>query len=315
MFVYLYYNILLNYIIIMFCAVLYGEIRTIEQCLPSIKRLFRDILNVDFYVIINKSKGAELDYNYYEKLIKEKLNPKSYELIDMSQRELCLFQRNKEIYKNKTVYTNKLSFEEYSKLSYNRNLYTNEELKTMNAPIQELILGAENVCSYPHNQYIEDYMLNIAFKNVPLEKYTHVFRLRSDVIWFEDYNSQQTNMNSLDSYNGNINLLNFNNLKQLIYDNIKDNKIIVSGLHNITYYNMHLPCAHAQLMPILLFKNYIEFYNDNNIDKILEQIEKYPVLYNDWGGEVQQQKVFQDLKYEINDNLFFKNYSCILRKK
>jgi hypothetical protein len=299
----------------MFCAVLYGEIRTIEQCLPSIKRLFRDILNVDFYVVINKTKRAEIDYNYYERLIKDKLDPKSYELIDMSQNELCLFQRNKNIYQNKRVHTNKISFEEYSKFSYNKNLYTNEELKRMNAPIEELVLHTEDVCRYPYNQYIEDYMLNIAFKNVPLEKYTHVFRLRSDVIWFEDYYSQQTNINCLDTYNANINSLNFDNLKRLIYDNIKDNRIIISGLHYIPDFNMHLPCAHAQLMPILLFKDYIEFYNDNNIDKILEQIEKYPILYRDWGGEVQQKKVFQDLKYEINDNLFFHIYSCILRKK
>jgi hypothetical protein len=316
MFVYLYYNIILNYNnIIMFCAVLYGEIRTLEKCLPSIKRLFRDILNVDFYVIINKSKGVELDYNYYETFIKEQLNPKSYELIDMSQNELCLFQRNKDIYQNKTVYTNKISFEEYSKFSYNKNLYTNEELKMMNAPVEELILKTEDICRYPYNQYIEDYMLNIAFKNVPLEKYTHAFRLRSDVVWFEDYSSQQTNINCLDSYNANINDLNFNSLKQLIYDNIKDNRIIISGLHHIPDFNMHLPCAHAQLMPILLFKDYIEFYNDNNIDKILEQIEKYPILYKDWCGEVQQKKEFQDLKYEINDKLFFYLYSCILRKK
>jgi hypothetical protein len=57
----------------MFCAVLCGEIRTLKQCLPSIKRLFRDILDVDFYVIINKSKGVKLDYNYYETLIKDQL--------------------------------------------------------------------------------------------------------------------------------------------------------------------------------------------------------------------------------------------------
>jgi len=298
----------------MFCAILYGEIRTIEKCLPSIKRLFRDILNVDFYVIINKSKETELDYNYYEKLIKEQLDPKSYELIDMSQRDLCLFQRNKDIYKNKTIHTNKLSFEKYSKLDYNKNLYTNEELKILNAPIEELKLSTIDICSYPYNQYIEDYMLNIAFKNVLLEKYTHVFRLRTDVIWFEDYNSQQTNINCLDTYNANINAINFNNLQKLIYNNINDNKIIISSFNYITKFNMNLPCAHAQLMPILLFKNYIEFYNDNNIDKILEQIEKYPILYEHWGGELQQQKVFQDLKYEINDNLFFSKYSFILRK-
>ena len=111
----------------MFCAVLCGEIRTLKQCLPSIKRLFRDILDVDFYVIINKSKGVKLDYNYYETLIKDQLNPKSYELIDMSQNELYLFQRKKDIYQNKTIYTNKISFEEYSKFSY---IYIdNESLK------------------------------------------------------------------------------------------------------------------------------------------------------------------------------------------
>jgi len=299
----------------MFCAVLYGEIRTLQQCLPSIKRLFCDILNVDFYVVINKSKGVELDYNYYETLIKDQLNPKSYELIDMSQEKLCFIQRKKNIYQNKTIYTNKISFKEYSKFSYNKNLYTNEELKMLNAPIEKHILHTENVCSYPHNQYIEDYMLNIAFKNVPLEKYTHVFRLRTDVIWFEDHNSRETNINCLDTYNANINALNFNSLKQLIYDNVKDNRIIISALNYIKDFNMTLPAAHAQLMPILLFKDYIEFYNDNNIDKILEQIKKYPILYRDWGGEVQQKIVFQDLKYEINDKLFFHLYSCILRKK
>lgn len=299
----------------MFCAVLYGEIRTLEQCLPSIKRLFRDILNVDFYVIINKSKGVELDYKYYEKLIKDQLNPNSYELIDMPQSKLTLCQRNKDIYKNKTIYTNKISFEEYSKISYNKNLYTNKELIMLNAPIEKMRLSTADVSSYPHNQYIEDYMLNIAFKNVQLTKYTHVFRLRTDVIWFEDYDSREKNINCLDMYNANINALNFNSLKQSIYDNIKDNRIIISALNYIKKFNMNLPCAHAQLMPILLFKDYIEFYNDNNIDKILEQIEKYPVLYMHWGGEVQQKKVFQDLNYEINDKLFFYKYSCLLRKK
>lgn len=33
------------------CAVLIGEIRTLDSCIHSIKRLFKDILNVDFLLL------------------------------------------------------------------------------------------------------------------------------------------------------------------------------------------------------------------------------------------------------------------------
>lgn len=40
----------------MFCAILYGEIRTIEKCLPSIKRFFNDNVKEEFIGVNNCTK-------------------------------------------------------------------------------------------------------------------------------------------------------------------------------------------------------------------------------------------------------------------
>jgi hypothetical protein len=302
----------------MFCAILYGEIRTLEICIPSIKRLFCDILNVDFYVVINKSK-KKYDYTYYENLIKTNLNVKSYDLCDMSQSNLILFQNKKPIYKDLKIKTNAISFEDYSKLPFNENLYTNSELENFNNK-KEIELSSSEISAYPYNQYIEDFLINIAMKKIPTNSYSHIFRLRTDVVWFDNWNIKnkyifKNSINKLclnKEYNEHIQQENFENLKTQIINNIDDNKIIISSLHLVD--NIKMPCAHAQLMPFMVFKKYVEFFNDNNIENILEQIQKYPVLYPNWGGELQQKKVFQYLNMSINSNVYFHFYSCILRE-
>lgn len=303
----------------MFCAVLYGEIRTLALCLPSIKRLFCDTLNVEFYVVINKSKNKTHDYEYYENLINTNLNVKSYDLCDINQNDLCLLQQKKEIYKNLKIKTNLISFEDYSKLQFNKKLYTNEELNGFSDKIESEL--NKEICAYPYNQYIEDYLINIAMKNIPEDKYSHVFRLRTDIAWFEDSNIKQkyafdngtNNTYLIEEYNNNISSYNFHNFKKLITTNLDEKEIIISSL-NLIYNSVLVPCAHAQLMPFLIFKKYVEFFNDDNIDKILGQIQKYPVLYYHWGGELQQKKVFQDLNITINENFYLCAYHCIIRE-
>ena len=62
------------------CSILYGQVRTLEDCIPSIKRLFKDILNTDFYVILNIS--CDTNYKKFnleciKELINNNLNPKN----------------------------------------------------------------------------------------------------------------------------------------------------------------------------------------------------------------------------------------------
>jgi hypothetical protein len=302
----------------MFCAILYGEIRTLEKCIPSIKRLFSDILNVDFYVVINKSKNIIYDYEYYEKLIIDNLSPKSYELVDISQSELANQQKQKHIYKTNTINTYKISFSDYSKLPFSNKIYSNDELQLMNAPISPIHLSSDQICSYPYNQYIEDYLINIAMSKIPTDKYSHIFRLRTDVIWFDNCNikRQYTYMdnNKLclnNEYNEKIDTFDFNTIYSLINNNIHKNEIIISSLYPI--HNVLLPCAHAQLMPFHLFKKYVEFFNDSNFEQILSNLKQYPILYPHWGGELQQKRVFQELEYVINTDVFLSHFSVILR--
>jgi hypothetical protein len=213
-----------------------------------------------------------------------------------------------------------ISFEDYSKLKLTTKLYTNDELSEFSGKTK-IELNTNEISAYPYNQYIEDYLINIAMKHIPNDVYSHIFRLRTDVAWFEDwnikntyvYNNSQNKRCLNEEYNEKICSYNFHYLKEQIMTNLSNNEIIISS-NFLLFNSLHLPCAHAQLMPFSIFKKYVEFYNDDNIDNILKQIQKYPILHPNWGGELQQKKVFQDLNITINPNLYLHLYSCILRE-
>lgn len=50
-----------------------------------------------------------------------------------------------------------------------------------------------------------------------------------------------------------------------------------------------------------------------HFEQILSNLRQYPILYPHWGGELQQKRVFQELEYVINTDVFLSHFSAMLR--
>lgn len=302
------------------CSILYGQVRTLEECIPSIKRLFKDILNTDFYVILNIS--CDTNYKKFnleciKELINNNLNPKKF--IFIKNEDYSNFTNNININNIEDNITLKsISFEEYSKIKNKDDFYTVKELNEMNINLNDYKINKKSIVKYPFNLHIEDYMLYEILKFIN-DDYTHIFRLRTDVAWFENFESKKKYTQIIENgfrggiklkteYNNIVKDLNFNFIKQKIYENI-GNKIIISGFHNTM--NTWLPSIHCGLYN---YDNFIKWLNIiNNTDELLIINKKYPILYPNWGGELLQKKIYEYYNIPINKNFTFHLYYSLIR--
>lgn len=318
------------------CAILIGEIRTLDSCIHSIKRLFKDILNVDFFVVINKKSNIICDFDYYDKLIKDNLKPKTIDYIELNQKDLSSIQMENKLFENINIKITNMLFDEYSKLDTKETFYTVEEIQNLNVKYEKKVINGNQFCSYPYNLYIEDYMLNVGFQNIKeTDNYTHIFRLRTDVAWFEDFQSKNTYIDSINDksiyqnynnispqsfikpeYNQIVKNLDFNELKNNILNEISKSPelIILSSFFYIKQLNIYFPCSHVQFMSYNNMKKCLDLYKDDNIEQLIKATERYPKLGPNWQGEQLQKMFIEELNLNTNKNLFFHFYSTIIRR-
>jgi len=300
------------------CVILYGQVRTLEKTINSIKRLFKEILKYDFYVIINLNVND--DENFLKKLIVDHLNPILLEFVYDNQ-TLCnnLIDLQKTTIKN--FKTSSVSFDEYNKLPYKETYYDINDIKKFNVEIKEQFNNINKINNFPYNMYIEDKLIYNIFIKISPDKYDKVFLIRTDCAWFENFKSkneyiyikdvgfrEKTALKEL--YNQKIVDCNFDELKEKII-NSKYN-VLSNYFHNQSL-NLKVPNAHARLFCYNDLKNIFNIFN--NVEEILKIFEKYPILYPGWDGELYQKRIYEylNLKFEKDFNLY--NYCSLIREK
>jgi hypothetical protein len=269
-------------------SILYGQERTFKYTHKSIFRLFKEKLNCDFIIIINDNNDTHFNDNLcdggylnnfnclpideFNDIIKI-FEPKIYKHIDINnimlrekykynpKYEKCL----KYIKENKFYST---TWDEYKKCPKNINLYSNDEIINFGCKIEK-ISNPDNVILDLIN--VEIYLRNLGlfYLNKIKEQYTHVIFIRTDTIWFENYEqkkniikdtsiSNQETFNNIITFNNMINNYNYellcNNIKNIINNN--ENDVLSYYFYNEKL-NIYCPIEQCSLIRI----NHIIPYN------------------------------------------------------
>jgi hypothetical protein len=300
------------------CVILYGQIRTLDKTIYSIKRLFKEILKYDIYVIINLN--LDDNKNDWEKKITDNLDPTLLHFVYDNQIETSHFINLNET-SIKNFKTSIISFDEYKKLEYKDTYYTINDIKNYNLKIEDKVNDINIINNYPYNMYIEDILVYIVFSKIPKDKYEKVFLIRTDCAWFENLKSKNENVYIKDvgfrektalknEYNEKI--INYN-FEELV-DKIMNSQYNVLG--NYFYHdklNLKIPNAHARFF----------YYNDlkkifntfGNINDVLKIFEKYPILYPTWEGELQQKRIYEYLDLKFETDFILCDYCILIREK
>ena len=180
-------------------VLLYGQIRTLKYCLPSIKRLFKDLLKGDFYVCINTnndthfennlcdggfSNKATLNINELDQLIGE-LYPIFYEKITINKEQLKKESLKFEPLLNEFNIFN-TTWSEYRKTPYNRELNDIEVCKKYGCELKNISINQKKnfiieICNVEsHMRLFLLYNLHKIKKN-----YDYVCFVRTDTIFFD----------------------------------------------------------------------------------------------------------------------------------
>ena len=239
-------------------VLLYGQIRTFKYCFPSIERLFKELLNADFYVCINTNNDTHfknnlcdggfsnkntLNINELDQVI-SRLNPIFYEKITINKEQLKKESMQFMPLLEKFDIFN-TTWEEYRKTPYNRELNDIEVCKKYGCALKKIsnehkknfILEICNIES--HMKLYLLYNLHKINKN-----YDYVCFVRTDTIFYDEneiykhllplsYNTSATakavsianpdRKNITINYNKNIIKMQFtnfiNDLKTLIHNN------------------------------------------------------------------------------------------------
>lgn len=314
-------------------VILYGQQRTLIYCLPSIKRLFKTLLNCDFYVIINENMSGKNSYKnilpskkLYELIIKE-LDPIDIEFCNITHNYFN--QEKNHLYNDfeiKNLKFYKMKFKDYAKLPVKKKLYTIDELKKRNIKLEENV-NAKNINLY----WIEPYLKYKGYMNMCKynNNYSHTFILRTDIIWFDNYKTKKiifknnthgipsvSNINILNdvkNYNKNIlPHLDFKNLINSLNNIISINKesITSAEFFNKTY-NIFFSNCHARLYRKDDLNDMMSIMN--NKKKTLIEYSKYPILYPNWNGEILQMVRNSVINIKFNNIFYFFPYYGILR--
>jgi len=140
------------------CSILYGQVRTLEDWIPTIKRLFKDILNTYFYVILNIScdkNYKQFNLEFIKELINNNLNPKKF--IFIKNEDYRNVTNNINIYNIEDNITLKsISFKDCSKIQYTDNFYTVKELNEIKINLNDYIFipNTLNFCTNKNYNYI-----------------------------------------------------------------------------------------------------------------------------------------------------------------
>jgi hypothetical protein len=297
------------------CVILYGQVRTLKKTIFSIKKLFREILNLDIYVSLNLSdedNAADI-----KKLIEDNLNPIIINFIYNNKTDEKFNIQNKD--DNNFIDYTTISFEEYKKYPYKDNLYTIDELKNLNATLKKE--QTNNFLNFPFNLYIEDKIVRDVFFQIPENKYNRIFVIRSDVAWFENF--KEKHKYTYIKENGfrektALDDLYILKLKDVKFDELQEKircskKNVLGNYFKYDLLNLKIPNAHARLFKYEDLKKI--FTTMNSKTKIKEIYETYPILYPHWDGELYQKRIYEYLNLEFEDNFNLINYCAIIREK
>lgn len=300
-------------------AILYGQIRTLKETIYSIRRLFKEILNVDFYVVISLNK--EDTKEEIENIINNTLEPKLLLFID---NEILVEElKFKKLNKNIKYKINNISFEDYKRMPYKDTYYTIEEIKRdyKDIPIIEKEITEQEIMQYPYNLYIEDYLVKKMYDKMPKE-YERTYLLRTDVAWFESFGEKQKNVLRKESgfrektvlskdYNNTLSEKNFQDLKNKL-EKVSEKENIIGGISS----NKHLGVRIANLHARYFIKEDLEKYYNlmTNVEEIKNIHYKYPTLYPNWGGETLFKKVMEYYNFIFNNELYLNWYCAIIRE-
>jgi hypothetical protein len=256
-------------------TLLYGQPRTFKYTFSSIERLFKQILNTDFYVILNENTDTHFSHkncdgqfsNLSDLLTSDeidnminRLNPIVYEKVNINKttvfNELSK-NMNTELISN-FFYT---SWDEYKKMPCRDKIYdidscikNNCKLNLMDpANFLKIFIEFNNV-----EQYIRNKLLFLVRKtNI---EYTHIFLIRTDTIWFETFEQLMTILKTdkylsyeaptisndglvknLNNFNDNINELKYLELTDKIKEMIEEKKDAISLYNYNDELNFFIP--------------------------------------------------------------------------
>ncbi len=298
-------------------VILYGQIRTLKETIYSIRRLFKELLNLDFYVVI--SLNPEDNKEEIEELINKLLEPKILLLLDNN----ILIDELKKINTNKklTIDINYVNFDDYKKLPFKENYYTIEELKNNNITITEKKISDNEIMQYPFNLYIEDLLVKKIYNKIP-DEIERIFLLRTDVAWFETFSDKQKNVLKKETgfrektvlstnYNNTLSEKNFKDLINKI-EKVNEKENVIGAIYNNMQLGIRVPNLHARyFIKEDLDKYYSMMYN---IDEIKRIHNKYPTLYPQWNGETLFKKIMEYYEFKFNTELFLWHYCSIIRE-
>ena len=335
-------------------VLLYGQQRTFKYCFPSIKRLFKDILNLDFFVVINENNDSHhknnlcddsnsqnkdhLSINELDLLI-NMLNPIVYKKININNKQLSTYYKTNLIFrpiydtisKNNFYYT---SWEEYKKLPVQEKIFTVNECIDNNCILEKI--NNPSLSIFDLNS-VEIYLRNIGlyYINLHKKKYTHIFYLRTDVIWFENYEQKykiiknksvedEITKNNILEFNNIIKNYDYSDLCDLIKQSIINNEEDIISLYFYNYaLNLYCPTEHCGLfridciIPTYLYSNInnIEEFIFHKMNNIIKLFLVYPQIGPGWSGELSQKNRHILYNNNISKNKYFHTFHALLRQK
>lgn len=335
-------------------TILYGQPRTFKYTFPSIKRLFKDILQTDMYVIINENLNTPFNNNLCGDghnndstvnstdidLLIDELNPVVYKKINIDNIELLKYYTTDDKYqplintiKNTPIYS--CEWNEYAKNPTSDNAVDIQsciengcELKTTNNINLKLVWNLNNVELYLRNMGL--FYVNL---NTNIKKYTHVMFLRTDVMWFENYNikcniiknvsiSDSITMNNIIQHNSTLHSATFTDILNMITNNVLENKEdILTYFFHKKEFNIYMPVYQASffridnIIPERYYKNIQDFeeFLLINTTLMIEQVLKYPAVYPGWDGEYNQKILHTVYNNVISKTNTFGQYTTLLR--
>jgi hypothetical protein len=256
-------------------TLLYGQPRTFKYTFSSIERLFKQILNTDFYVILNENTDTHFSHNmcdgHFSNLsdlltsdeidnMINCLNPILYEKVNINK--TTVFNElskniNTEIISN-FYYT---SWNEYKKMPYIDKIYDIDSCIKNNCKLNLIDPDSFSKIFIEFNsveQYIRNKLLFLVRKtNI---EYTHIFLIRTDTMWFETFEQLMTILctdkylsyeaptisndelvKKLNHFNDNINELKYVELTNKIKEMIEEKKDAISLYNYIDELNFFIP--------------------------------------------------------------------------
>lgn len=297
-------------------VILYGQVRTLEKTIYSIKKFFRDIMMFDIYVILNLNDDD--DEKMMTELIFTNLEPKLLKII--YNNNFDEINVSIDTFEQKQFKASVVTFDDYTKLPYKENYFTIDELNKFDIKINEFNIDIKKIVEFPYNLYIEDKLVYNIFKDIPNDKYDKIFMIRTDCAWFENINDkfkyvytketgfrEKTTLKN--EYNDIVRDKNFDELKNMILQS--ENNVLGNYYCNINL-NLKIPNAHARLFN---YKDLDKMFKlMTNYGELIKLFSTYPLLKYGWDGELYQKRIYDYLNFKFDD-VYLCNYISLIREK